>query len=81
MKRPRRLTVCQICIRPLHRDGFCSPWTNDTSLISEPREHTMRNGWKLMFWFMWDAMFHRGPDPHMQRAIELTREDQMHRGD
>jgi hypothetical protein len=49
------------------------------------------NSWKLMFLFAWDAIFHRGPDPHMQRAMELSndkptpplrdkREDELYRG-
>ena len=32
-------------------------------------------GWRLMLWFMWDAIFHHGHDKHMQRAMELTRGD------
>jgi hypothetical protein len=29
-------------------------------------------GWQLMFLLMWDAIFHRKPDPHIQRAMELS---------
>jgi len=41
-----------------------------------------RSGWRLTFWLMWDAVFHRKPCPHMQRAMELSnlpdkREDQL----
>jgi hypothetical protein len=28
--------ICRLCGRPLHRDGYCTPWALDTPLIEEP---------------------------------------------
>jgi hypothetical protein len=49
------------------------------------KKHTCR-GLRLTVLLMWDALFHRKHDPHMQRAMELSnypdkREDEIHRGD
>ena len=79
---------CSYCGKPMPL-GCCSPW-EDIVVTHEPPKATTWAGIRLMILFMWDAVFHRKPDPHMHRAMELDqdnapsyphkREDAMHNG-
>ena len=66
--------VCAGCNRTSYHMSlapYCYRCREEMDIVkrNSPR---VTSGWRLMFWFMWDAIFHRGYDKHMQRAMELS---------
>ena len=53
----------------INRNFGVPKWVNRVPPPTKPR-----SGWWLMLLFMWDAIFHRKLDPHMQRAMDLSNE-------
>ena len=65
---------CSYCGKPMPL-GCCSPW-EDITVTNEPLPMPTRwASFKLMCLFMWDAVFHRIPQPPAWK-----REDDMHNG-
>jgi hypothetical protein len=86
IKNPPDGFICAGCGRASYHMAlapYCYRCREETDNPSSPLPPWPRSGWRLMFWFMWDAVFHRSSDAYAKwdqdqaPSYPHKREDQL----